>query len=127
MNHIKQLSIYIGLSLISFSTISCASKPDVAYMKYTTNQYNPSNNVDVLHTYPNDRKYNELGKLSIKLKKSIREDAVLYMKDKAKSIGADAIVIIGERNEGSVMVPVGKYYVKVDKIYLDAIAIKYEP
>jgi len=42
------------------------------------------------------------------------------------SIGADAIVIIGESSDGSVAVPVGNMYAIVNNKYLKALAIKYK-
>lgn len=63
--------------------------------------------------------------MSVRLKKSTEENAVLYLKKKAMSIGADAIIILGESSGGSVVVPVGNMYAIVNKRYLKALAIKY--
>lgn len=95
-------------------------------MRYTVEAFPPTTNIEVIHNFPVDKKYLELGELSIRLKRSTEEDAVLYLIDKAKEIGADAIVIIGERHGGSILVPAGEIWVKVDKRYLKGVAIKYE-
>ena len=50
----------------------------------------------------------------------------MKLKEKAKEIGADAIIILGEESEGSVIVPIGNLYTSVDKRFIKAIAIKYK-
>lgn len=100
-------------------------------MKYTDATYPPSDNVEVLRVKPVEDDFIELGELKLRLKKSTEENAILYMKDKAKAIGASAIVILGEQDEGSVAVPIatgyGGYpmYGTVDRRYLKALAIRY--
>lgn len=75
---------------------------------------------------PIQKEFIELGELSVRLKKSTEENAVIFLKEKAKSIGADAIVILGETSHGAVAVPIGKMYVVVNKRYLKALAIRYK-
>jgi len=46
--------------------------------------------------------------------------------EEAKSIGADAIILLGENQTGAVPIPVGAMVVAAPKIELRAIAIKYK-
>lgn len=121
----------INIVLICFLiliTLSCS--PSASFMKYNDDSYPPTNFVEVLRYKPIGKEFTELGELSIQIKKGIlfgnEEDAVLDLIGKAKEIGADAIIIVGEDSEGSVIVPVGSVYTTVDKRYLKAIAIKYK-
>ena len=103
--------------------------PSVNFMRYNDNNYSPTNSVEVMRKKPVDKEFIELGELSIRVKKGIfsnQEDVVLKLKEKAKEIRADAIIILGEDSEGSVIVPIGDLYISVDKRYLKAIAIKYK-
>ena len=119
------------LELIGFlilTHLSCS--PSASFMKYSDDSYLPTNSVEVLRHKPVEKEFIELGELSIQIKKGIlfgnEEDAVLDLIGKAKEIGADAIIIVGEDSEGNVIVPVGSVYTTVDKRYLKAIAIKYK-
>lgn len=98
-------------------------------MKYTENTYQPTKSIEVLRNKPVEKEFVELGELSLRIKKGLfsnQEEAVLQLKEKAKEIGADAIIILGEESEGNVIVPIGDLYTSVDKRYLKAIAIKYK-
>ena len=113
------------LTLLSFSACS----PSVNFMKYSEDNSPPTNSVEVLRSKPVEKEFVELGELSLQIKKGIfgnQEEAVLNLKKKAKEIGADAIIILGEESEGSVIVPIGDSYTSVDKRYIKAIAIKYK-
>ncbi|MBK6912533.1 MAG: hypothetical protein IPJ03_19395 [Ignavibacteriales bacterium] len=120
----------IILYLIVISTIFLsACSPSVNFMKYSEDTFPPSNSVEVLRNKLVEKDFVELGELSLQVKKGIfsnQEEAVLKLKEKAKEIGADAIIILGEESEGSVIVPIGKLYTSVDKRYIKAIAIKYK-
>lgn len=109
--------------LLIFFLFGCA--PKIKYMKYTHQNFPPSLKVEVLRTKPVDRKFIELGEISIRLRKSTEENAVLHLKEKACTIGADAIVILGEISTGAVAVPVGGIYAIIPFRNLTAIAIKY--
>lgn len=95
-------------------------------MKYSEDIYPPTNSVEVLRNKPVEKDYIELGELSLKIKRSNQEEAVLQLKEKAKEIGADAIILLGEDSEGNVIVPIGNLYASVDLRYIKAIAIKYK-
>ena len=118
------------IPVIIFSTILLSGcSPSVNFMKYSDDNYPPTNSVEVLRNKPVEKEFTELGELSIQVKKGIfsnQEEVVLKLKEKAKEIGADAIIILGEESEGSVIVPIGNLYTSVDKRFIKAIAIKYK-
>ena len=110
----------------------CACSPSVKFMKYSENIYTPTDSIEVLRNKPIEKNYIELGELSIKVK-SGDENSVLRLVDKAKEIGANAIIILGESSEGETTFPVKNFYTgqtmfytSVEKMYLKAIAIKYK-
>jgi len=115
------------ISVIIFSSILFSGcSPSVNFMKYIEDTYPPTNSVEVLRKKPVEKEYIELGELTLKIKKSNQEEAVLQLKEKAKEIGADAIIILGEESEGSVIIPIGNLYASVDRKSIRAIAIKYK-
>lgn len=115
MKKVKHLFIYI---LIIFQ-ISCG--PSVNFMKYTEKKYNPTTSVDVIRKKTIDRKFTELGELSVRITKDLifnnEGEAVIQLKEKAKEIGADAIIILGEEK--------GAISHNEDERYVKAVAIKY--
>ena len=118
------------LMLFTVTMVGCASKPDVKYIKYSDATYAATSSVDVLRMKPVEREFSELGELKIRVKKSTEENVILYLKEKAMAIGADAIVILGEQDDGAVAVPIGSgygspMYATVDRRYLIALAIRY--
>lgn len=115
---------YLIIFFIALLFYSCS--PSVNFMRYSEKTYPPTNSVDVLRNKPVEKEYFELGELSLKIKKSNQDEAVIQLKEKAKEIGADAIIILGEESEGSVIVPIGNLYASVDRKSIKAIAIKYK-
>jgi hypothetical protein len=75
---------------------------------------------------PSDRSFTELGVLAIRVKKNTQDDSVLFLIDRAKEIGADAIVILGEVSAGAIAMPLGNMAVAVPIRDLQALAIRYE-
>ena len=121
----KTINLIIIL-VISLFLSACYS---VDFIKYSEETYSATTSVDVFRNKPVDREYIELGELSLRVKKGIfsnQESVVLKLKEKDKEIGADAISILGEESEGSVIVPIGDLYTSVDKRYIIAIAIRYK-
>lgn len=102
----------------------------VKYMAYTGQKYPPSTSVEVLRAKPISREFIELGELRLRISSRNEETAVLSLREKAKNIGADAIVILGESSGGAVAVPItsgqNAMYSVVNKRYLNALAIKYK-
>lgn len=102
----------------------------VKYMKYTTDKYSPTTSIEVLRVKPITKNFIELGELKLRISKRNEETAVLSLKEKAKSIGADAIIILGENSGGAVAMPIntgqGAMYIVINKRYLKALAIKYK-
>ena len=113
----------ITIIFVTLLFLSCS--PSVNFMKYIEDNYPPTNSVEVLRKKPVEKEFVELGELSLRIKKSNQEEAVLFLKEKAKEIGADAIILLGEDSEGSVIVPIGNLYISVDRKSINAIAIKY--
>jgi len=115
---------YLIIFFIALSYYGCS--PSVNFMRYSDDAYPPTNSIEVLRNKPAEKEYVELGELSLRIKKSNQEEAVIQLKEKAKEIGADAIIILGEESEGSVIVPIGNLYASVDRKSIKAIAIKYK-
>lgn len=109
----------IPIVIILMIFISCSS---VDYLRYTEQTFQPTYEVEIFQTNLPEKDYIELGLLSVDTGK----DAIIDLKNKAKEIGANAIIILGEKNEGTVAVPIGNmaYGVPVNK--LQAVAIRYK-
>ena len=115
---------FAGVLIIITLLLGCA--PQVRVMRYTSEIFQPTSRIEVLHTKQVGRDYIEIGEISIRLKKSTEENAIVYLKEKAREIGADDIIIMGERSRGAVAVPVGSMAIAVPIRDLYAIAIKYK-
>lgn len=113
------------ISVIVFTLLIGCAGPDVKVMLYTGDSYPPTTDVQVFRTAPVDRKYSEIGELSLRVKKSNRETAVFQLRERAKAIGADAIILMGERSAGAIAMPMGQGAVAVPLREIYAIAIKY--
>lgn len=109
------------LPLLVFLTffISCSS---VDFLRYTDQTFEPTNEVEVFQTNPPEKEYTELGLLSTET----GDDAIIDLKNKAKEIGANAIIIIGEKNKGTVAMPVGNMAYGIPINELEAVAIRYK-
>jgi len=117
---------YVVIFVAFLFLVSCAPKPKINVMRYTTDSFRPTNHIDVLHTKPVEKDYMEIAEISIRLNKKTREYGVAYLKEKAKQLGADAIILLGERSRGAVAVPVGSMLLAVPLKDICAIAIKYK-
>ena len=62
----------------------------------------------------------------VRLNKHTEEHAVLYLVERAREIGADAIVILGEVSAGTVAMPAGTLALAIPLRDLQALAIRYE-
>jgi hypothetical protein len=114
------------IAVASLLLQGCASTPAVRVTRYTAETFPPSTDVKVLRMPPPDRDYVELGEVSIRLRKLTEETAVSMLCTKAAELGADAIILLGERHKGSVLAPVGDMYVAVPIRELSAVAIRYK-
>lgn len=104
--------------------IGCSTP--VKVMRYTTEIFPPTQKVEVLRTKSIERDYIEIGEVSIRLKKSTESNAVALLAEKAKELGADAIILMGERSRGAVAMPVGSMIAAVPLRELYGIAIRYK-
>jgi hypothetical protein len=112
--------------IASFFLWLTACAPQIRLMRYTSSDYPPTTNVEVLQIKPPNKQFKELGVLSVRLDKRTEENAVLYLVERAREIGADAIVILGEVPAGAVAMPMGSLAVAVPLRDLKALAIRYE-
>jgi hypothetical protein len=99
---------------------ACAHSAKVR--RYIPAQYSPTTSVEVFATKGPSRDYIELAELSVKAD----DESVHYLTEKAKELGADAIILTGEQSRGSVMMPAGNMWVAVPVRKLAAVAIKYK-
>jgi len=116
----RSLAIALGFSVL----IACA--PTARFARYTDLSFPSTTEVEVLRTKPADRPYIELGEIRLQLKKSNEDDAILVLREKAKEVGADAIVILGEQSRGAVLLPMGSMTVAVPLRDLVAVAVRYK-
>lgn len=129
-NLIKTAYLIVMLLIAVF--ISACAKRDVVFMKYNSNIYPPTDSIEVLRNKPVEKDYIEIGELSLRVN-SDEENSVLILIDKAKKIGADGIILLGESSDGETTIPIKNlytgqtmYYLKIEDKYLKAIAFKYK-
>lgn len=116
----------IGIAiLIAVLMVGCTT-PKV--MRYTTKTYapTPSSSVEIHRTKLVGRPYTEIGEVSLRIKKSNEETAVAMLREKAAELGADALILMGERSAGAVAMPVGSMAVVVPLREIYGVAIKYK-
>ena len=121
MNRIR-LGPGLGAFVMSTVVLAAACVP-VNLTPYRELTFPPTTEVEVLQTEPS-QPYEVLGEMWMP---SGEKDAVLKMRKKAMEIGADAIILLGERNAGTVAIPlqgVGLVAVPLNRTY--AMAIRYE-
>jgi len=119
------------LLIILFSLFACSGLPSVREMRYTMDTFEPTANAEVLQTWPRDRKYLEIAELEV----SAGSKANNALLERAKEIGADAIVIGPPHQHGQVHVPIGGTisdgpagsFRGVPLNSVRAVAIKYQP
>ena len=116
------------LLIIIAISVGCASS-NVNVMRYTNNVYTRTSpeHVKVFRTLNNDRPYIELAEVSSRIKSSSQETVIADLREKAAELGADALVLVGERSLGSNILNIGNG-VSIAKARREicAIAIKYE-
>lgn len=112
--------------------LSQGCSPNIRYLEYTSERYEPTQHVEVLQAKPPSRDFIELGVISVPAKiapidKGSR-NPIDHLVEKAKSIGADAVLILGERSSGGVvLMPAGNTYIAVPTTgKIEAIAIRYK-
>lgn len=115
----KLKPVAAAAAAVIIGTIGCAAR--VSYSPYTGQTFAPTTRVDVLRTRVAERRHVELGELCT----SAGHTAVMRLTEKAKELGADAIILLGERSAGAVAVPVGQMAVAVPLTDTCAVAIRY--
>ena len=107
------LSFVIGIVLAG-----CATAPDVMVSPYTTTTFPPSASATMLHAFPTDRHYVELAELSARMLRTTQEQAPLAMLEKAKSLGADAVVVTEPKRQSHIG--------EIPVLVLTGVAIRYD-
>jgi hypothetical protein len=87
--------VFLAIALV-VGVVGCAS-PSPRFIPYTEMDYTPCESVLVLHTMPRDRTYVELGEVSIPVRVSNHETHVMELRNRAGQMGANAIVLLGDR------------------------------
>ena len=116
----EKMKKIILMFLLALAIFSCT--PSVDFMRYSEEIYPPTNKIEVIRNKPVERDFVEIGELSVEK----QENAILLLKEKAKEIGADAIIILGEKSDGGFLLPTPYIYLYSDETYIAAIAIKYK-
>lgn len=116
--------------LVVLFVLTACSQPQVREVKYTMDTFEPTADVEVLNTWPRDRKYFAIGELEV----STSDQANNALVRKARQMGADAIVVGPTRERSQVYVPIDSplntnstSFRGVSLNSVRAIAIKYEP
>jgi hypothetical protein len=95
-------------------------------MRYTNFEFLPTSSVEVLRTRPVDREYMELGEVSLRLTYNNRNNAVFILSEVARNLGADALLLLGEKDSGAVILPFFGAYISEKTEKLVGIAIRYK-
>ena len=121
----------ISLFLVVLFALNACGLPSVQENRYTMDTFEPTTNVAILQSWPRDRKYIEIGDLEVSAGHKAN-DALL---EKAKEMGADAIIIEPVHRHSQVSVPIdaemgqggssGFRTVTLDSVRV--IAIKFQP
>ena len=88
---------YILISLAIVFTLSGCGFPSVQEVRFITNTFEPTDHVEVLDSWPQDRKYIEISELEV----SAGDQAEEALVEKAKELGADAKPHSPEPNDTS--------------------------
>ncbi len=122
--------IIFGLSFLLLFGCSTLGKPNVQVSPFTEQFFEPTTKVDVFKLKPPEQAYIEVAELSVRIKKSNSDREVHLLTEEAKSLGADAIILKGERDAQASALPKTSsafnpvYNFKNKKLY--AVAIKYK-
>lgn len=117
-----------GLAVLLAVLLTGCATANVKVMRYTTVTYAPKlpQSVEVYRTNLEGRPYTEIGEVSLDIEKGNEESAVAILREKAAELGADALILMGERSRGAVAVPVGSMAIAVPLREIFGIAIKYK-
>jgi hypothetical protein len=117
----KKLIFILGVILLF---AACVPRPQV--MLYTNFDFMPTSSVEVLRTRPAEREYIELAEVSLRLTYTNRNNAVFILSEVARNLGADALILLGEKDSGSVILPFFGAYISEKTEKLVGIAIRYK-
>ncbi len=115
----------IGL-MIGLLFLGCTLSPKIKVTYWATERFLPTNKVEVFKQFPAQKNFLEVAEIAVELDKVSKKRAVMYLAQKAQELGADAIVLRGERQVRAYAIPVGATAIPVPVKALYAIAIKYQ-
>jgi hypothetical protein len=101
----------------------------VEVMRYDDFSYQPTkvSDIKIYRTSVKDVEYIELAELYIRIKKSNQDTVMVDLRKKAAELGADALIMTGERSLGSTILDVGNNVsLAIPRREICAIAIKYK-
>lgn len=112
--------------LFARTLCGCGTTP-VEVMRYTSERFAPTepSSVKIIRTRLERRSYIEIGEVSIRLNRQNQEDSIALLRQRAAELGADAIILMGERSLGAAAMPIGSLTVAVPLREIYGIAIKY--
>lgn len=110
--------------LAALASAGCEG-PRAQAMRYTNEVFPPTEHVDILRTAIPEREYVEIAEVSIRINDETRETAVALLREECAKLGADALVLMGERSTGTVAIPVGQMIVAKPKREMYGVAIEY--
>lgn len=112
--------------LLAVLVIGCTTS--VKVMRYTTQTYAPtaSSAVEICRTKLEGRPYTEIGEISFQIERRNEETAVAMLREKAAELGADALILMGERSTAALVMPIGDMALAVPSREIYGVAIKYK-
>ncbi len=114
---------YLILLLLAVGFMGCAARVSMYREALPAKPVN--SNIDVYRTAKPNRAYIELGE--IKFNSHSDKVNIKKLKEAARKIGADGIIIIGATNQSGGAVPIGKVaLIGTEEYGMKAVAIKYK-
>ncbi len=92
--------IFVALLVMLISGCShqfSGKKPSVSTLRYPGQHFQPSTTIEVFHSRIPRRDYIKIGEVSIHYS---ADDVILRLKEKAKTLGGNALILMGERRRG---------------------------
>lgn len=128
MKTLKILSIALLIGTYGFAQ-NTESKADrklnrqVQVKKYDDSSYSPTESLEIYKTNKPERPYIEIAQIETD---ASRSNAMELLIAKAKKLGGDAIIMVGQENRGAIAIPIGTMVYAEPVNYLVAIVIKFK-
>lgn len=120
-----------SLIIICLAALLSACAPPVNEIPYTAQTFPPTTEVDVLETEPAEQAYIRIAELEVNVT-NYPDEALELILDKAREVGADAVIVHGVKDKGILEVPIAGSFVRqtstarIPLRTLRATAIKYK-